>query len=156
MRKNGVNNKLLEGAVFELYFIDGTPLKVKQIVDERYQYSPNDSSATNRITLGLGEAYISNLPPDAVIVAKEVVAPEVYAPYPEDIVIDIPQTIKDNDITVNNSGVYTLPFVTVNNSKIVMPSTGGFGDYTFNLLACASFIGSLIFLILKKRKDNEV
>lgn len=156
LRKNGVNNKLLEGAVFELYFIDGTPLKVKQIVDERYQYSPNDSSATNRITLGLGEAYISNLPPDAVIVAKEVVAPEVYAPYPEDIVIDIPQTIKDNDITVNNSGVYTLPFVTVNNSKIVMPSTGGFGDYTFNLLACASFIGSLIFLILKKRKDNEV
>ena len=155
LRKTGINNSLLTGAVFELFFIDGTPLNIRQLVNERYLYAPNDSSATNRITLGFGVADITNLPPDAVIVAREVVAPEGYAPYSEDIIIDIPQAIKDNNITVSNSGVYTLPDVTVNNSRIVMPATGGFGDYAFYLLAGASLIGSLIFLFLKKRKDDE-
>ncbi len=65
------------------------------------------------------------------------------------------QSIKDNGITDNSSGVYEIPTVTVNNYKTVMPATGSVGDYAIYFFAGLSLIGSFLFY-KKRRKDDEV
>lgn len=145
----------ISGSVFELFFIDGTPLKLSEIYQGKYSYSPNSSSYTNSVSLLSGSVEITNLPPNAVIIAKEVTAPDRYSAYANDIIIDVEQIIHDNGLTENSSGVYILPAVTVNNYKSIMPATGGISDLPFYILAGMLLIGAF-FIIIIKRKDCQL
>jgi hypothetical protein len=145
---------ILEGAEFDLFLSDGTPLKLSQIYAGRYSYNPTLTTYVNRVVLSSGTAMIEGLPTDAIIIAREVTTPNTYFPFNNDIIIDVQQTIQDNELTESSSGVFTLPTITVNNYKTVMPATGGFGDYTFYILAGMFLIGA--FIILKKRKDVDL
>ena len=144
----------LDGAEFELFFSDGTPMKLSQAVQGIYTYNPTLTTYTNKIVFSNGTAKIQGLPTDAVIIAREVTAPFTYFPYDNDIIIDVQQIIKDKSVTDSSTGVYTLPAITVNNYKTVMPATGGFGDYAIYILAGMFLIGALVFL--KKRKDVDL
>ena len=155
LQKNNERGNLINGAIFELTFADGTPLTLSEIYPGRYSFSPGSTSNNNRITLSSGTAEISDLPPNAVIIAKEITAPNNYSAYANEIYIDVMQSIKDNGITDNSSGVYEIPTVTVNNYKTVMPATGSVGDYAIYFFAGLSLIGSFLFY-KKRRKDDEV
>lgn len=144
----------LDGAEFELFFSDGTPLKLSQAVQGIYTYNPTLTTYTNKIVFSNGKAKIQGLPTDAIIIAREVAAPFTYFPYDNDIIIDVQQIIKDKSVTDSSTGVYTLSNITVNNYKTVMPATGGFGDYAIYILAGMFLIGALVFL--KKRKDVDL
>ena len=152
-KKNHLNISM-NGAEFELFLSDGSPLKLSKLQNGRYTYNPSLTTYTNKIDFYTGTVQINNLPTDAIIIAREVTAPNTYFPYDNDIIIDVQQMIKDNSLTDNSAGVYILPAITVNNYKTVMPATGGFGDYAIYILAGMFLIGALIFL--KKRKDVDL
>ena len=152
-KKNQYSNSI-SGAEFELFLSDGTPLKLRQVYAGRYSYDPTLTSYTNKVVLPSGDVLIDNLPTDAIIIAREVTAPNMYFPYNNEIIIDVQQTIQDNELTDSSTGVYTLPAITVNNYRTVMPATGGIGNYLFYILAGMFLIGA--FKILKKRKDVDL
>ena len=152
-KKNHLNISM-DGAEFELFLSDGSPLKLSKLQNGRYTYNPTLTTYTNKIDFYTGTVQINNLPTDAIIIAREVTAPNTYFPYDNDIIIDVQQRIKDNSLTDNSAGVYILPAITVNNYKTVMPATGGFGNYAIYNLAGMFLIGALIFL--KKRKDVDL
>lgn len=155
IEKKDESGHLLLGVDFELFLSDGTPLKLTQYAG-KYRYSPSSlSSYQNRVSSNNGAIVITDLPVDATIIMREVTTPGTYFPHNNDIVIDVKKTIQDDALTDDSSGVFTLPAITVNNYKTVMPATGGFGDYSFYILAGMFLIGAL-FIYFKKRKDVDL
>lgn len=155
IEKKDESGHLLPGVDFELFFSDGTPLMLTQYAG-KYRYSPSSlSSYQNRVSSSNGAIVITDLPVDATIIMREVTTPGTYFPHNNDIVIDVKKTIQDDALTDDSSGVFTLPAITVNNYKTVMPATGGFGNYSFYILAGMFLIGAL-FIYFKKRKDVDL
>lgn len=155
IEKKDESGHLLPGVDFELFFSDGTPLMLTQYAG-KYRYSPSSlSSYQNRVSSINGAIVITDLPVDATIIMREVTTPGTYFPHNNDIVIDVKKTIQDDALTDDSSGVFTLPAITVNNYKTVMPATGGFGNYSFYILAGMFLIGAL-FIYFKKRKDVDL
>lgn len=155
IQKKDQNGDSLAGSEFELFFADGTPVKLRLLYEGRYSYDPSLTTYVNKVSLTSGSVTIDGLPPNATIIAREVTAPNAYSAYANSITIDIQQVINDEGLESSRTGVYTLPetLFVVNNYKTVMPATGSVGDYAIYLLSGMFLIGA--FFILRKRKDGQ-
>lgn len=157
------DTKLLEGAEFVLYKLDGTtPLYyavddegnvtwVADIADATVKVADNDTASFEFAGLISGNYKL-----------LETKAPEGYVPPtdPWDVVITFDEdaktfatTFDGEDITANQSGSFTL--AVANSGSNPMPSTGGTGTILFIVIGSIVFAATAIVLVTKKRMYNE-
>lgn len=166
IKKDAVNGKGLEGAVFELYEVDGTtPVKWTQaMIDANGSAGFKDQAVGNQVKLvskkdgtfeikGLkyGEAGKNNKEASTRYVLKEVQAPEGY---------NLPDNATTT-VTVNETSYYKDPTsvtpvaadpVEILNNKIPsLPMTGGIGALIFALTGLAA-VGFAFYEIKKRRQ----
>ncbi len=157
VKVDGADNKLLDGAEFELYDTKGTAETTDDVLVEvvavtgGYRVADEDETGVTTMAvsgglisvsgLGLGDYYL-----------KETKAPDGYnlLTGTKDVKIDgtdLSATITDGKWT--DGGVKVI-----NNTGAVLPSTGGFGTTMFILIGGGLMLCTGILLVTKKRMEK--
>lgn len=176
--KTDINNKVLEGAQFQLYREDpngantikdkdnneikvGSP--VKFISEGTGVYEITDDGTTGAIdTITAGDIVIRGLDVGTYYL-QETVAPKGYNkvdyPIKVEIVRDATTQLGNNNIGYVNNGVYDAEtgggYQVINQTGSLLPNTGGMGTTMIYVTGSILVVAAVVILVTKKRMSGE-
>ena len=176
--KTDINNKVLEGAQFQLYRKDpngantikdkdnneikvGSP--VKFISEGTGVYEITDDGTTGAIdTITAGDIVIRGLDVGTYYL-QETVAPKGYNkvdyPIKVEIVRDATTQLGNNNIGYVNNGVYDAEtgggYQVINQTGSLLPNTGGMGTTMIYVTGSILVVAAVVILVTKKRMSGE-
>lgn len=153
VKVDGTNNKLLDGAEFEL--ADGeTKLSFVKDDDGNYRVAAaGEDGATTTITVKGGKVNIYGLA-GKTYTLTETKAPDGYNKLVTSETVDLTEGSKAH--ATFDADVYKDGGVVVkNNAGTVLPSTGGMGTTLFYVIGGGLMVAAVVLLVTKKRMEHK-
>lgn len=153
VKVDGTNNKLLDGAEFELS--DGnTKLSFVKDDDGNYRVAmTGEKDATTTITVKGGKVNIYGLAGKAYTLT-EIKAPDGYNKLVTSETVNLADGSKTHATIVDS--VYKDGGVVVeNHAGTVLPSTGGMGTTLFYVIGGGLMVAAVVLLVTKKRMEHK-
>lgn len=153
VKVDGTNNKLLDGAEFEL--ADGNT-KLSFVKDTAGNYrvaAADEKGATTTITVTGGKVNIYGLA-GKTYTLTETKAPDGYNKLVTSETVDLTEGSKSHATIESN--VYKDGGVVVeNHAGTVLPSTGGMGTTLFYVVGGGLMVAAVVLLVTKKRMEHK-
>ncbi len=153
VKVDGTNNKLLDGAEFEL--ADGnTKLSFVKDDDGNYRVAmTSEKDATTTITVKGGKVNIYGLAGKAYTLT-EIKAPDGYNKLVTSETVNLADGSKTHATIVDS--VYKDGGVVIeNHAGTVLPSTGGMGTTLFYVIGGGLMVAAVVLLVTKKRMEHK-
>ena len=159
---DGSNNKLIDGAKFELYE-DAECSAAKQVkftvsADKKTYKVSTAAGATGTIEVKNGKVTIEGLDKKTYYL-KEKQAPSGYNTLAEAVKVNVAEDAVRSEVVTTTSGedkIYDKGGKAIENNKgTLLPSTGGIGTTIFYLVGGGLMVAAAVLLITKKRMENK-
>ena len=160
--KTKTDNKLLDGAKFELYDAkeEGSRIPLVKNSDGTYRVATKEEQAVSgfvsaEIEAANGRAAVKGLDADTTYWLEETQAPAGYNVLAERVEVAIADqnlstTLTGDTWTDGDGGIHI-----VNETGALLPTTGGMGTTLFYVGGGALMAGAAVIFAIKKHKENE-
>lgn len=153
VKVDGTNNKLLDGAKFELADGDTKLSFVKDTAGNYRVATTGEKDATTTITVKNGKVNIYGLA-GKTYTLTETKAPDGYNKLVTSETVDLTEGSKAH--ATFDADVYKDGGVVVkNNAGTVLPSTGGMGTTLFYVVGGGLMVAAVVLLVTKKRMEHK-
>ena len=160
--KTKTDNKLLDGAKFELYDAEegGSRIPLVKNSDGTYRVATKEEQAVSgfvsaEIEAANGRAAVKGLDADTTYWLEETQAPAGYNVLEERVKVaiegeNLSTTLTGDTWTDGDGGIHI-----VNETGALLPTTGGMGTTLFYIGGGALMAGAAVIFAIKKHKENE-
>ncbi len=158
--KTDKDNKVLEGAKFELYNdeVDGYKIELVMVSDGQYRVATAEDKNAEGFTSAVieaGKATITGLA-KGIYWLEETEQPKGYNKLTKRVKVEITDANLDATYTDETETVYASGGVQVKNyTGTELPSTGGIGTMIFYIVGGILLVGAGVLLVVRKRMSAE-